>query len=197
MTVTEPPTTPIPDMSEADDEPEFSPRPRRRAHPLTFVLAGLVVVGAGFVAGVLVQKHEDHGARANASNAAASRFSGRTGSGTTGGAGGGRGGSNGFGGGAAGGGGSGGGGVVGTVKLIDGTNIYVTDTTGNVIKVTTTPASAITKTTPTSTKDIAPGDTLVVRGTSSSDGSIVAATSVTDAGAGMANGSASPSGTNG
>jgi hypothetical protein len=197
MTVTEPPTAPIPDVSDADDEPEFRPRPRRRAHPLTFVLGGLVIVAAGFVGGVLLQKHEDSGARANASNTAASRFSGRGGSGTTGGPSSGRGGFNGFGGGGAGGSGAGGGSVVGTVKLIDGTNIYVTDPNGNVIKVTTTPASSITKTTPTSTKNIAPGDTLVVRGASSSDGSMVAATSVTDAGVGAANGPASASGTNG
>jgi len=75
-----------------------------------------------------------------------------------GGAGGGGGRFGGFGGGGFGGGAGGGSAVAGTVKLVDGTNVYVTDTNGNVVKVTTNGSSQLTKTDPATTKDVAPGD---------------------------------------
>ena len=49
--------------------------------------------------------------------------------------------------------------MTGTVKLVDGTNVYVTDTSGNVVKVLTGASSTLTKTDPATTKDIAPGNT--------------------------------------
>ena len=63
---------PAPPYDDGDDEPEFRPRPRRRAHALTFVLAGALLIGAGFYGGVLLQKHEDHG-----STSASAALSGR------------------------------------------------------------------------------------------------------------------------
>jgi hypothetical protein len=180
---------PAPPYEDGDDEAAFRPRPRRRAHLLTFVLAGALLVGAGFYGGVLLQKHEDHGSTSASASAAlsgrAARFAagggatgatGATGaSGATGGGGAGGGGGRfgGFGGGGAGGGSA----VAGTVKLVDGTNVYVTDTNGNVVKVTTNGSSQLTKTDPATTKDVAPGDVVTVRGTQNSDGSY-AATSV-------------------
>ena len=169
--VTDVPASPYDD---GDDEPEFRPRPRRRAHALTFVLAAALLVAAGFYGGVLVQKHEA-GASTNASGSGrASRFSGFAGAGASGasgatGAGGGF--PGGFGGGR---GGAGGSGVAGTVKLVDGPNVYVTDTDGNVVKVTTSSTSQLTKTDPATTKDVAPGDVVTVRGTQNSDGSYAA-----------------------
>ena len=77
-----------------------------------------------------------------------------------------------------GGGGAGGGAVTGTVKLVDGTNVYVTDTSGNVVKVDERPSSQLTKTDPATTKDVAPGDVVIVRGTPNSDGSYTAQTLV-------------------
>jgi hypothetical protein len=64
------------------------------------------------------------------------------------------------------------------VKLVDGTNVYVTDTSGNVVKIATGPSSQLTKTDPASTKDVAPGDVVIVRGTPNSDGSYTAQTLV-------------------
>ncbi len=126
----------------------------------------------------MLQKHEDHGSTsATSTRGAAARFAGlggTTGSTVAGGAaatgtGGGRGGFGGFGGG-----GAGGGAVTGTVKLVDGKNVYVTDTSGNVVKVATGAGSQLTKTDPASTSDIAPGDVVIVRGTQNTDGSYTA-----------------------
>jgi hypothetical protein len=174
-----------------DEEPEFRPRPRRRAHALTFVLGAALLVAAGFFGGVLLQKHEDHGNTSAASGRGtlASRFAGLnggTGTGATGttvaggtaagGGAGGGGGGRGFGG--FGGGAGGGGAVTGTVELVDGSNVYVTDTSGNVVKIATGPSSQLTKTDPATTKDVAPGDVVIVRGTPNSDGSYTAQTLV-------------------
>ncbi len=178
---------PAPPYTDDDEEPEFTPRPRRRAHALTFVLAGALLIAAGFFGGVLLQKHEDHGSSSAAGTTAARRAAfagtGATGTGTgatgtggtgtagagAGGAGAGRGGFGGFAGG-----GAGGGGVTGTVKLVDGKNVYVTDTNGNVTKVATNAGSTLTKTDSAKVADIAPGDVVVVRGTQNSDGSFTA-----------------------
>ena len=170
---------------DGDDEPEFHPRPRRRAHTLTFALGGALLVAAGFLGGVLLQKHEDHGSTSAASGrgALAARFAGLTsgaGTGATGttvaGGAGGGGGGRGFGG--FGGGAGGGGAVTGTVKLVDGSNVYVTDTSGNVVKIATGPSSQLTKTDPATVKDVAPGDIVIMRGTLNSDGSYTAQTLV-------------------
>jgi hypothetical protein len=182
---------PAPPYDDADDEPEFQPRPRRRAHVLTFALGAALLIAAGFLGGVLLQKHEDHGstsaagngrarfaALANGTGTATGTATGGTGTGTgTGGTGtagagaGGAGTGRGFGGGF---GGAGGGGVSGTVKLVDGKNVYVTDTSGNVVKVATNAGSTLTKTDPATTTDVAPGDIVTVRGTPNSDGSYTA-----------------------
>ncbi len=176
---------PAPPYTDDDEEPEFTPRPRRRAHALTFVLAGALLIAAGFLGGVLLQKHEDHGSSSSTASTAAARRSafagtgatgtGATGTGGTGTAGAGAGsagGGRGFGG--FGGGGAGGGGVTGTVKLVDGKNVYVTDTNGNVTKVATNAGSTLTKTDSAKVADIAPGDVVIVQGTQNSDGSFTA-----------------------
>jgi len=168
---------PAPPYDDGDDEPEFRPRARRRAHALTFVLAGALLVAAGFYGGVLLQKHEAGASTSTSGFGRASRFaaagaSGSSGaSGATGAGGSFAGGS--FAGGFGGGGrsGAGGSGVAGTVKLVDGPNVYVTDTDGNVVKVTTSGSSQITRTDLATTKDVAPGDVVTVRGTQNSDGS--------------------------
>jgi len=158
------------------DEPEFVPRPRRRAEPLTYVLAAAMLIGAGFLGGVLLQKHEDKGTSSASSNAAArSTFANRTGATGTG---------TGATGGGTGRGGFGGGAVTGTVKFVDPNgSIYVTEASGNIVKVTTSDTSSISKLASAGTTQIAPGDTLIVRGTTQSNGD-VSATSVIDTPAG-------------
>ncbi len=177
------PVPPVPPYDGDDDEPEFSPRPRKRAHPLTFVLVALVLAAAGFLGGVAYQKHAGGSSSSNSASTALAAFARRAG------ATGGTGAPAGAGGGAAGAGAGGrfGGATIGTVKLVDGRNVYVTDTNGNIVKVTTTDASQLSKTDPATTKDIAPGETVVVRGTTNADGSVTA-TSLTATPAGSGGG---------
>jgi Domain of unknown function (DUF5666) len=162
---------PAPPYHDGDDDPEFRPRPRRRAHALTFVLGAALLVAAGFYGGVLVQKHQG-GSSSTSASALAGRFGAGAGGGATGatGAGGAGGGGGRFGGGA----GGGGGGLAGTVKFVDGANVYVTDTNGNVVKVTTSGSSQLSKTDPATLKDVAPGNVVIVRGTQNSNGSYTA-----------------------
>ena len=78
---------PAPPYDDDGDEPEFRPRPRRRAHMLTYVLAGAMLVAAGFVVGVVVQKHQGSSNSSGnaAAAAAAARFRGAAGGTGTGG----------------------------------------------------------------------------------------------------------------
>ncbi|HVV58581.1 MAG TPA: hypothetical protein VHC45_09475 [Gaiellaceae bacterium] len=104
----------------------------------------------------------------------ATGFGGASGSGATGFGGGSR--ATGFGGGgAAGFGGFGGGSAtVGTVTLIKGSTLYVTDASGNTVKVKTSPSSTVTKTVQGSIKTVLPGQTVTVLGTAGKDGTVTA-----------------------
>ena len=73
--------------------------------------------------------------------------------------------------------GPGGGATIGTVKLVDGNNLYVTDQSGNVVKVTTQPGLAVQISKPGTLADLSVGETVIVQGTAGSDGTI-AATSI-------------------
>jgi hypothetical protein len=156
-----PPVSPY----DGDDEPDFTPRPRKRAHRHTYVLGGLALVAIGVVGGIAIQKHEDHAGSTTASPTAATAGNfggGRGAAGAGGGAGG------------AGGGAGGAGATVGTVKLIDGNNMYVTEANGTVVKVAINAASQLTKTDPATIKDITPGETVIVRGATATDGTVTA-----------------------
>ena len=82
-----------------------------------------------------------------------------------------------FGGGAGGGAGA----SFGTVASVKGETIYVTDTSGNTVKVKVTPSTKITKNQTVSRHAIRPGDTIIVTGGSGSGPSTTAAT-ITDSG---------------
>ena len=69
---------------------------------------------------------------------------------------------------------AGGGGTIGTVKLVDGNNVYLTDASGNLVKVTTQPGLVVTVNKDGTVADLAAGETVVVTGTAGSDGSIAA-----------------------
>jgi hypothetical protein len=142
---------------------ELLARRRRKLPAITAALALAVAVGGGLVGGIEVQKH--WGA-SNASAAAgrpagfagfAARFGGGAGGGAPGG---------GFSGGSGGGSGTG-----GTVTLIKGSTLYVTDASGNTVLVHTTAGSKVDQTVAGTIKTVHPGDAVTVTGTKNNDGS--------------------------
>jgi len=156
-------------------------RKTRITTPFTRALLVLIVLSVGFLGGALVDRWQRPSSSSSSLASALSQFrrAGRGGSGGSGAAGGGAAAL--FGGA---GGGAGGGATVGTVKLVDGTNVYVQDTAGDDIKVTTSPSTQVTVSKPGKISDLTPGATVVVLGTASSDGTSIAATSITPRAAG-------------
>jgi hypothetical protein len=160
--------------------------PKRWWNRGTVVLAGLVLLAGGFVGGVQVQKNygtsssTGGGFPGGGFNGAAGGGAGRYGGGT------GRGGAGAYGGGNFGGGGAAptgaapaaSSGTTGTVKLVDGTTIYVQTPDGNLVTVNTTGKTTVSAASASTLKSIKAGQTVTVQGTTGSDGS-VAATSVT------------------
>lgn len=172
-------------------------RPRPAKLPSsTAMLSAAALLVVGFAGGVLVQRHDTTGtgfsAAAFAARAAA-RSSGEagasgspsgsaTGTRATGAAGPGAGGFGGFG-------GAGGGATVGTVKLVDGTTLYVQTSGGGITKVSTNPTTTVRITKDGTLKDLTPGTDVVVIGTAGSDGTVTART-VTEGGLGGGRGQA-------
>jgi hypothetical protein len=153
---------------------ELPPRPRRKLlTPVTVLLLLALFAAAGFVGGVLVQKGQGSSTTAAAGGGFASRFGAAGATGASGAASGFR---SLFGGGA-----GGGGATIGTVSSIDGSTLYVTETSGNTVAVVTTPESKITKDESVGASGIHPGDSVVVEGIAGSKGTITAS-SVSDSG---------------
>jgi hypothetical protein len=158
---------------------EAEPRPRRRPPSVTVLLGTAVLIVGGFVGGVQADRH--WGATKSPDPAALiNQLAARRG--TQGGGGGG-----GFGGGQAGGGvpgagqaaGQGGGqagagnGTSGTVKLVDGTTIYV-QTANGIVRVKTTGSTKVTIAKKSSAKALKAGSPVTVQGTAGQDGSVTA-----------------------
>jgi hypothetical protein len=153
--------------------------PRRYATRVTTVLAGLVLVAGGFLAGAQVQKHFGTPAGGSARGRTA-----QTGPGS----------------GLAVGGSFGGGGVgaqrqgaaaqpsaaaanvtTGAVKLVDGATVYVQTANGDVLTVRTNGSTAVQITRSGALTDLAPGTQVSVEGAASGDG-VVTATKVVKVG---------------
>ena len=148
-------------------------RKTRLTTPVTRVLLVLIVLSVGFLGGALVDRWQRPSSSSSNLASVISQF--RNGRGAAAGGSGAPGG----GGAAALVGGGAGGATVGTVKLVDGTNVYVQDTAGDDIKVTTSPATKVTVSKPGKGGDLAPGSTVIVQGQASSDGTSIAATTIT------------------
>ena len=169
---------------DVDDMAEMPTRASRRiVTAWTVVFAALVVAGAGFVAGIQMEKHNAPAAAAipggfrglgagQFPGAATGQFPGAasgqvpgsatngTGSGTN----------------APSNGSTGATGTTGTVKLIDGANVYITTSDGTTVKVTTSPTSKVTQSVDSSLNELRAGDTVVVHGATGADGTIAATT---------------------
>jgi hypothetical protein len=158
---------------------EAEPRPRRRPPSVTVLLGTAVLIVGGFVGGVQADRH--WGATKSPDPAALiNQLAARRG--TQGGGGGG-----GFGGGQAGGAapgagqaaGQGGGqagagnGTSGTVKLVDGTTIYV-QTANGIVRVKTTGSTKVTIAKRSSAKALKAGSPVTVQGTAGQDGTVTA-----------------------
>ena len=160
-------------------------RPRRRQffNRKSAALAAAITCAAGFYAGISVEK----GQLASTASAAASP---RTATGGPAAAG-----AGGFAGrfGAGGAAGAGGNASIGTVSSVHGKTIYLTDTTGNTVKVTLSSATKITKSQSVSKASVRPGDAVVIQGLKGSNGKITA-TSVSDSGASANRGGSSATG---
>jgi hypothetical protein len=182
----EEPYAPLAGEEWAEDDDALPPRPRRRllgkgGNPVQLALLGVLLLACGFIGGVLVEKGQTSSSAGGASGALASRFAALRGGGTGSGApASGAGASTAGGSTAAGGGGfagrfgAAGGATIGEVSYISGSTLYVTNTEGDTVKVTTSPASAITKTVKTDVHGIHPGETVIVRGPKGSSGAVSA-----------------------
>jgi hypothetical protein len=136
---------------------ELPRRPRRKlVTPLTASLTAVLIAALGFIGGVQVQKSS-----ADSSPGAGGFNRARAAGGFTRQGGGGRSDS-----------------TVGSVANVDGKTLYVTDSSGNTVKVKTDGQSKVTRTAVSKATEVHPGDTVIVQGTKSSSGTVTA-TSVT------------------
>jgi hypothetical protein len=139
-------------------------RRRRRLPLLTKVLSTLLVVALAFAVGAEVQKHFGKTAAGSTGGAASAAF-GRARA---------AGGLPTFGGAARGGFGGAPSGTSGTVTLIKGSTLYVTDSSGTTNLVKTSATSLVTKTVTSSVKNIRPGSVVTVVGPQAKDGTYTA-----------------------
>jgi len=167
---------------------ELAAPPRRKLPWLSLLLAAGVIAAGSFAGGALVEKNNNSGSGAAG---AASAFA-KLRAGATGGTGTGAGGftrgtgtgsttGGGFGGGFGGASGAAGGATTGTVKLVDGNTIYVTNSSGNIVKITTGSSTTVSIAKSGTVGQIQPGQTVTVRGTTDSSGNVTAS-SVTEGG---------------
>lgn len=142
----------------------------------TLMLVGLLVGAGAFWGGAAVQRSDGTTSASSALSNLAARFGagGRTATGAAAGAGvpGGFGGATST---AA---------ASGTVTVINGSTLYVTTSSGSIVKVTLSPAAKVTRNANASNSALTPGDTVVVQGTTSKNGT-VDATSVAATAAGV------------
>ncbi|HEY5091051.1 MAG TPA: hypothetical protein VIK30_13825, partial [Polyangia bacterium] len=64
--------------------------------------------------------------------------------------------------------------TTGQVAYVSGSTLYVTNAEGNTVKVTTSPASTVTKTVKADVKGIHPGETVLITGAAGANGAISA-----------------------
>jgi hypothetical protein len=140
---------------------ELLARRRRKLPALTAALALAVAVAGGLIGGVEAQKH--WGASSSSTAARPVGFPGFAGR-AAGAAGGAAGAVPGVG-------GTGAAAANGTVTLIKGSTLYVTDASGNTVLVHTTANSTVQRTVSGTIKAVHPGDSVTVTGTQNADGS--------------------------
>lgn len=174
----DPPGDPVePGSSAGDDDLAALLARREKARPnrWTWALVGLLLVAVGFVGGAVVQKSFGSSSTTRSGFAGGFPSGGFTRSGETAG-------------GTASETDAGGlappaGVTFGTVKLVDGTNLYVEDRSGQTIKVQVPDTATVTAPREVPLSDFAAGTTVVIRGEAAADG-VITATSVSEGGGG-------------
>ena len=155
-----------------DDEewPVRGPRKGIRMPVPTVLLLAILIAAGGLWGGAALQR--SHGSTATSSAASpfaalrgggANDLSGLGGTGALGGA------------------------TTGTVTSVSGSTLYVTNSSGNLVKVTVGPSATVSRNAKSSLGALQVGDTVVVQGSKASDGS-VSATSVSSTAAGITSG---------
>jgi len=136
----------------------------RAITPVTRALMAVIVAGGAFLGGVLVEKSQAKTSSASAlpsgipANIAA-LFGGRTSTTIAGSASGASAGST---------------QTFGTIKLVDGKNVYVSDAQGNVFRVATNGTTKITVNQEAAVSRLKPSTSVIVQGTTGADGTITA-----------------------
>jgi hypothetical protein len=187
---------------EQQDAERLPRRPRRQLfNKRSAALAAVIACAAGFYAGVRIEKGQlstssagggfsfagltaARGAAGAAGTAGAAAGTGASRSGAASGAGGaGARTASGFPGAALAGGalGRAGSGSFGTIASVNGRSLYVTDSSGNTVKVKLSSATKVTKSLGVARSSLHPGDAVVIRGLKNSGGTLIA-TSVSDSG---------------
>jgi len=185
---------------EQQDAERLPRRPRRQLfNKRSAALAAVIACAAGFYAGVRIEKGQLSSSGASSGSSFAGLTAARGAAGAAG-AGAGTGASrsgaasgagsagartlSGFPGAALAGGalGRAGSGSFGTIASVNGRSLYVTDSTGNTVKVKLSSATKVTKSLGVSRSSLHPGDAVVIRGLKNSSGTLIA-TSVSDSGA--------------
>ncbi|MET8622441.1 hypothetical protein ABZW30_01550 [Kitasatospora sp. NPDC004669] len=151
---------------------ELAAPPRRKLPWLSLVLAGGVIATGAFAGGVWYQQGQAPSGKSSSPRAAAAGAPAAGGYGGQGGQGAGRRGGQGQGGQGQGGQGQGGqpGFARGTVKAVDGSTVYLTDASGNTIKVTTADSTKVQLNKEGKVADLQPGQSVTVVGTPDSSG---------------------------
>jgi hypothetical protein len=173
----------IDDDAQWPEEPEELPRrPRRRIlSPVPLALLAVLLIAAGFIGGVLVEKGQGSSSSSTGSAASlASRFAalrgGAPSSGSSAAAPGAASSSN-----------SGvGRPTAGTVAYLSGSTLYVTNSEGNTVKVNTSAGTSVTKTVKSTVSGIHPGETVTVTGASGAGGGVIAESINVGSGGGLA-----------
>jgi hypothetical protein len=154
-------SVPFDTASEPEDWPARGPaKGLRLAWPVA-ILVVLLIGGGGIWGGAALQRSQGTNSASSSLSALASRFAAaRGGTGTRTGAGG-------FGGTTA-------AATSGTVTEVKGSILYVTNASGNLVEVTLTPSTTVTRDAKTSLSALQPGDTVVVQGTTAKSGTVTA-----------------------
>jgi len=151
-----------PELHPEDPDDEWYSGPPAQGFRLRAVTGGLLalsLLAGGFWIGAVVEKNHNGNSPSSSLSALASRFAAARS--------------------AAGGGsfsGAGSGATTGIVTGVQGQTLYITDSSGILVKVTISPSTQITRTSTSSLSGLQTGDTVVVAGSQGSGGSIDATT---------------------